>query len=173
MVYLQNNVVIINGVAILSTNGWWTYEFDSVDDIDQSVEWYANYVGVHRDHALGLRTRAMSDAAYLMNGVKKLQTHNDVKRIVVVTHTLPCPEFVAHDPDIVGHWRYNSMGNNFMNLVLDEDTENKISHWVFGHYHKSIDQIKDRVHYISNPRGRGNTPWCQTVYYPKRITVEI
>lgn len=173
VVYLQNNVVIINGVAIISTNGWWTYEFDSVDDMDQSIDWYANYVGVHRDRAVDIRMRAMNDTAYLINGVRRLQTHRDVRRIVIVTHTLPCPEFVAHDPDIAGTWRYNSMGNNFMELVLEEDTEHKIQNWVFGHYHKSVNQVRDGVHYASNPRGRGNTPWCQTVYYPQRITVEI
>ena len=30
------------------------------------------------------------------------------------------------------------MGNPHMQLVIDEDTENKIHTWCFGHYHKSV-----------------------------------
>ena len=58
-----------------------------------------------------------------------------------------------------------------MLLALKEDIKNKIKVWCFGHYHKPVDQYLNNIRYTSNPRGRGNTPWCQSVYYPKRITV--
>ena len=33
VVFLQDNCVIVNGVAIVGTNGWWTYDLDpSIDD---------------------------------------------------------------------------------------------------------------------------------------------
>jgi hypothetical protein len=32
VVYLQDNVVVINGVAILGTNGWWGFDFDNTID---------------------------------------------------------------------------------------------------------------------------------------------
>jgi predicted phosphodiesterase len=59
-----------------------------------------------------------------------------------------------------------------MDLVFDEDTERKIKVWCFGHYHRPTDSTKDGVRYVSNPRGRGNTPYSQAAYYPKRITVK-
>lgn len=173
VVYMQNNVVITNGVALLATNGWWTYEFDPATDPEQSIEWYKNYVGVTREQALVIKDHAMHDAAYLIKSVRKLQTHQDVKRIVLLTHTLPDPLFVAHDPDIAGTWRYNSMGNHLINQALDQDSEHKIHNWVFGHYHRPVDQTVNGIKYASNPRGRGDTPWCQPVYYPKKITVEF
>jgi hypothetical protein len=171
VVYMQNNLVITNGVALLAVNGWWTYDFDSATNMDQSVNWYKDYVGISKDRAFEMRDRAIDDAAYLIKSVRKLQTHQDVKRIVIITHTLPCPEFVAHDLDIAGTWRYNSMGNTFMSMVLENDTEHKIQNWVFGHYHKPCDQITNGVQYNSNPRGRGDTPWCQPAYNPKKINV--
>jgi predicted phosphodiesterase len=173
VIYMQNNVVITNGVALLATNGWWTYEFDPATDVDQSIEWYRNYVGISRQQALVIKDHAMHDAAYLIKSVRRLQTHQDVKRIVLLTHTLPDPAFVAHDPDIAGTWRYNSMGNQLVQQVLDQDSEHKIRNWVFGHYHRPVDQTVDDIKYVSNPRGRGDTPWCQTAYYPKKITVEF
>jgi predicted phosphodiesterase len=38
VVYLQNNVVIINGVAIIATNGWWSYDFDPNVDYEQTLQ---------------------------------------------------------------------------------------------------------------------------------------
>lgn len=32
VVYMQNNCVIINGVAIIATNGWWSYDFHTKFD---------------------------------------------------------------------------------------------------------------------------------------------
>ena len=173
VVYMQNNVVITNGVALLAANAWWTYEFDPGTDAEQSLDWYRDYVGISREEAHAMRDRAINDATYLVKSVRRLQTHQDVKRIVILTHTLPDPAFVAHDPDIAGSWRYNSMGNHLVQQVLDVDSEHKIHNWVFGHYHRPIDQVSRGVNYASNPRGRGDTSWCQPVYYPKKITVEF
>jgi len=173
VVYMQNNVVITNGVALLAANGWWTYEFDPGSDPVQSLEWYRNYVGITRDQALTVKDHAFHDAAYLMKSVRKLQTHQDVKRIVLLTHTLPDPKFVAHDPDIAGTWRYNNLGNHLIRSILEEDSEHKIQNWVFGHYHRPVHQFDNGIEYVSNPRGRGDTPWCQPVYYPKKITVDF
>jgi hypothetical protein len=65
------------------------------------------------------------------------------------------------------------MGNSQITRCIDEDTENKIKMWCFGHYHRPVDQQLGGIQYLSNPRGRGNTAWSQSVYYPKRIEVKI
>ena len=65
------------------------------------------------------------------------------------------------------------MGNKHLQLVLNEDTENKIHTWCFGHYHKSVDRTLGGIRYVNNCRGRGESEWCQVAYYPKRITVEL
>jgi hypothetical protein len=173
VVYLQNNVVIINGVAIIATNGWWSYDFDPTVDYEQSLQWYIDDSGNNHESARSIVGIAYHDAAYLANAVKRMQTHTDVRKIVVVTHTLPDPELIEHDIDLGGTWRYNCMGNSHMRVALEEDTEHKIHTWCFGHYHLSEDRVHHGVRYVSNPRGRGNTIWSQTAYFPKRIEVEI
>jgi Icc-related predicted phosphoesterase len=173
VVFMQNNVVIINNVALLATNGWWTYDFDPGLDPEQCLEWYRDYVSINREGAHAVSDVAYHDAAYLINSVRKLQTHQEVKKIVLITHTLPNSTLIEHDPDLIDHWRFNSMGNSQIQMALNQDTENKIQHWCFGHYHRPVDQEINGVRYVSNPRGRGQTPWSQPAFFPKRIEVKI
>jgi UDP-2,3-diacylglucosamine pyrophosphatase LpxH len=173
VVYMQDNVVIINGVAILAINGWWTYDFDPRLDYNQSLSWYQDYIKISNSAAASVVGTAYHDAAYLAKSVKKLQTHKEVKSIVIVTHTVPAPWIVSHDIDLVGNWRYNCQGNSFLPMALEEDTENKIKTWCFGHYHRSVDRDFNGIRYVSNPRGKGNTSWSTEFYYPKRIEITI
>ena len=46
VVYLQDNVVVIDGVAILGTNGWWGFDFDLGIDYVSSQEWYREKFGL-------------------------------------------------------------------------------------------------------------------------------
>jgi len=171
LIYLQDNVVIIEGVAVLATNGWWGYDFDPNIDYDLSKNWYTNQVNISEHAANNIQLFALNDTAYLINSVKRLQTHQDVKHIVVVTHTVPLPELISHDPLIVGTERFNVMGNGYMSKVLDADTEGKIHTWCFGHYHSSVDQIINNVRYVNNCFGKLNSVHNKSVYYPKRIVI--
>lgn len=173
VVYLQDNVVIINGVAILATNGWWSYDFDPLQEYNDCQSWYSEYVHSSQSSADAITGMAYHDATYLTNSVRKLQTYKEVKRIAIITHTLPAAWLCNYDPDIAHTPRMGSMGNPHLQQVLHEDTEHKICVWAFGHYHRSVDQNFGGIRYVSNPRGRGNTPWSQSAYYPKRITIEI
>ncbi len=173
VVYLQDNVVIINGVAILGTNAWWTYDFDPAIDQDRSTEFVKHHASIGDLEIRNIEIVAHHDAAYILNSVRKLQTHKEVVAIVLVTHTVPCPWIISHDVDLVDTWRFNSMGNSVIGQAIDQDSENKIKVWCFGHYHKPVDQLHAGIQWISNPRGRGNTPWCQQVYYPRRIEIQI
>jgi predicted phosphodiesterase len=173
VVYMQDNVIIINGVALLATNGWWSYDFNDSLDPDQTMEWYRDRMNITETSALSINSVAYNDAAYMINSVAKLQTHQDVKSIVIISHTVPSPWLIQHDTELTDTWRFNCMGNKHLQLVLNEDTENKIHTWCFGHYHKSVDRTLGGVRYVNNCRGRGDTEWCQVAYYPKRITVEI
>lgn len=171
VVYLQNNVVIVEGVALVATNGWWTYTFNPKLDYEQSVRWFMDYADVSHTVAVEIIERAYHDAAYLHNSVKRLQKHPDIKSIVMITHTVPVPELVNHDVSIVDSYRFNCLGNQHLQVALDEDYENKIKVWCFGHYHLSIDRDLGDIRYVSNPRGRYGSQWYQTAYYPKRIEV--
>jgi UDP-2,3-diacylglucosamine pyrophosphatase LpxH len=171
VVYLQDNVVIINGVAILATNGWWSYDLDVTLEYEQAQQWFRDYTGASQSSADAITGIAYHDAAYMVNSVKKLQTHKEVKKIVIVSHTVPAAWLCNHDIDLNQHPRFNTLGNPQLQTCLDEDTENKICVWAFGHYHRPVDREFGGVKYVSNPRGRGGTPWSQSVYYPKRIVI--
>jgi predicted phosphodiesterase len=173
VVYMQDNVVIINGVAILGTNGWWSYDFDSDIDVDETVNWYAERMRVSVDAAVGINGIAYHDAAYISNSVHKLQIHKEVAAIVMVSHTVPAPWLISHDLDLINTCRFNTLGNSHLQHALSQDTENKIKAWCFGHYHRGVDQDYRGIRWVNNCRGRGNTEWCQQVYYPKRIEIEF
>jgi len=173
VVYLQDNVVVINGVAFLATNGWWCYDFDSNLELDQTVEWYRAKNNISFDAAMSINGVAYHDAAYFINSVSKLQTHQEVKAIVLISHTLPAARLIDHDIELVDTWRFNCMGNRHLEEVLEEDTEHNIKTWCFGHYHKSVDRDFGGIRYVNNCRGRGDTDYCQSTYYPKRIEIDF
>lgn len=173
LVYLQDNVVIINGVAILGTNGWWDWNFQPEIDQEQCQAWFCEHYQAPSIIPEILSNFALSDAKYLHASVKRLQTHQDVKKIVIVTHTVPNSRFVEHDIEIMDSYRANVMGNSLMSQVLSADSERKISHWCFGHYHGSVDTEDQGIRFVNNCRGRGNTMWRQAVYHPLRIEIEF
>ena len=175
VVYLHDNVVVTNGVAILAANGWWTWDFDTTIELEQLHDWFCNGRVLKckpfvPDRILDM---AKSDVIYLYNSIKKLQTHPDVKRIVIVTHTVPGVDLIEHDLSLIGTYRYNIIGNSYMRDILTADTQNKIQHWCMGHYHSNIDQEINGVRYVNNCRGRGDSDYKKSVYYPKRIEVNF
>lgn len=173
--YLQDNVVVIDGVAVIGTNGWWGYDLDESIDRDQCkqhmIDWYARIMPDKTINPEEISDISRRDVAYLVNSVQRLQTHNDVKKIVIVTHTVPGANLIKHDIDLSGTTQFNHMGNRLMHLVHTNDTEKKISHWCFGHYHGTVDQTINGIRFVNNCRGRGDTPYRQDAYFPKRIDV--
>lgn len=171
VVYLQDNVVVIDGVAILGTNGWWGFDFDPTVSYDDSRSWYAEKEDLSEDILESICKMHKTDAQYMLNSVKRLQEHNDVHKIVIATHTVPKPELIMHDPGLLGKLKFNTMGNSLMPWVHTADTDSKIHTWCFGHYHGDVDQIHQDVRYVNNCRGRGDTPYGNHAYYAKRISV--
>ena len=173
VIYLRNNVVVIDGVAFLGTNTWWTFDFDTPEVYDFSKEWFWNQYKVEPESTSQIEAVAMQDASYMCNSVKRLQTHKDVKQIVMITHTVPDPLLLAHDLELEGSHKLNCSGNSHILKSFAEDTENKINTWCFGHYHGDIDSTVEGVRFVNNCRGRGNTEWSKSVYHPKKISVTV
>jgi hypothetical protein len=177
VVYLQNNLVVIDGVAILGTNGWWNWEFDLGIDPEQCARWWEEkmqVVGtVDYDTAQSITRMSNTDATYMISSMAKLQTHIDVQHVVAVTHTVPYWELVRHDIDLDGTMRFNTLGNNHMMHTLGADHGNKLQTWCFGHYHGSVDQNRHDIRFVNNCRGRHGTDWCRHVYHPLRIEIDI
>jgi predicted phosphodiesterase len=172
VVYLQDNVIVIDGVAILGTNGWWGFDFDLSVDAEAAAEWYKDKFELSSSAVRSISKMATTDSLYMGTSIKRLQTHRDVKKIVMVTHTVPDPALIAHDIGLEGQLRMNTMGNRLMMQALALDTEHKIDTWCFGHYHGSVDQVRSGVRFVNNCKGRGDTKYSQHVYYPRRIVID-
>ena len=175
VVYLQDNVVVINGVAILGTNGWWGFDFGRTVDATQSAQWFQQkWQGQASGHALQqITAQSTNDALYMYHSVKRLQTHGDVRYIVMVTHTVPVPQLIQHDIELADTHRFNCMGNSSMDLCLEVDVQRKIHTWCFGHYHMPVDQTLQGVRFVNNCRGRGDSPYRQWAYQPRRIEIDV
>ena len=172
VVFMREHVVVVDGVAIIGTNGWWSYDFDLNIDSDLAKVWFQDVYQINKTAVDNVASAAYNDAAYLIQSVKKLQTHPDIRSIVVVSHTVPAPWLVEHDIALSSSMRFNTTGNPHLELALNEDTEHKIHTWCFGHYHQPVDRIANGIRYTNNCRGRGDTEWCQRPYYPKRIEIK-
>ena len=173
VVYLQDNVVIVDGVAILGTNGWWGFDFDLGINAEQAAEWCQEKYQLSEHATKGMARMSNTDATYMISSVSRLQSHKEVRKIVMVTHTVPDPALIAHDIDLDGSMRFNTMGNRVMMQAIAADTENKIHTWCFGHYHGSVDQTRSGIRFVNNCRGRGDTLYSKHVYYPQRIVIDF
>lgn len=173
VVYLQDNVIVIDGVAVLGTNGWWGFDFDLAIDSETSVDWCKQKFSITDTAVNSISQMATNDSMYMNSSIKRLQTHKDVKKIVMVTHTVPDPALIAHDIGLSNNVAMNVMGNRYMMQALAQDTEHKIHTWCFGHYHGSIDQIRSGIRFVNNCRGRADTMYAQHVYHPRRIVIKL
>lgn len=173
VVFLHENVAVVNGLAILGTNGWFTWDLDPNIQPEDCQRWYLERINCASTTPSFISAFAQADAAYLKNSIQRLQTHQDIKKILVVTHTVPHRCLVDHDLDLIDTYRFNCIGNSRMLDTLTVDTERKIDTWAFGHYHGDVDRIIDGVRFVNNCRGRGDTPWKKSVYYPKRLVFEF
>lgn len=138
---LFHNVVIINGVAILGATGWTGELSESFSDI-QVVE------------------AAHHDLIYLHKSLAKLQKHLDVKSIIIVTSGVPSKTlYFKEEPTIVNHQLP-------LVSILGNDTENKVTNWLFGNYKKVVDTTIEGIRYTNNPY-YGVRP-----YWAKRINIQ-
>lgn len=134
---LYQHVVVIDNIAIIGANGW---NADNPDDID---------------HAL-IKDR-LDDIAYLNKSIATLQTHLDVKKIVIVTACIPKRQlYFGKIPDHVEDHLYPE-------YCLTSDTEMKVTHWIFGGVETFTDTVIGAVRYINNPY------YNKRPYWPKRI----
>lgn len=141
---LHHHVVIIDGIAVLGTNGWegTTEDIGTVLVTDREENKY-------------------EDISYLSKSVEKLQRHLDVKRILIVTNAVPKNDLYFGELPAYADDQIN------LDYCLTNDTEFKITHWMFGSYEKSVDTTIDGIHYINNPY------YHQRPYWAKRITIKI
>ncbi len=164
VVYCHNMICVINETAIISANGWWSFDWDDSFD-DEQIQQHFAYTW-HHHNMMNFLHYSLSDARYLRAGIEKLQAHEDINEIIVVTNTVPHKKLIEHDTKYSDNVAVNFLGNSMITDCLESDHLGKVSTWCFGNYPHAIDTEIDGVRYVSNPRGLQDQPWTKAVYYP-------
>jgi predicted phosphohydrolase len=138
--YLHNHVVIIDGIAIVGTNGWYNLTFDKILLSAEELE-----------------IERYEDIGYLGSSIERLQLHLDVKKIVIVSHSVPSEAlFFGEEPDEI----YTIPQ---LKLSLIKDLEAKVTHWIYGDYDKTVDTVIDGINYINNSYYNRNPYWAKRI----------
>lgn len=143
------------GTLFLGCVGW--YNWDACPEYDKYTEMQFWKDGSNDSRMIQYDSgypdvMAHRDADWLRMEVAKAQDRDDVKRIVILTHTCPRPEFLVPS----GHpwYRLNgSYANTHMMDVPESDTKKKIKVWGYGHSHYRKDVTIDGIRYLNNARG--------------------
>ena len=139
---MHHHVVIVDGIALAGANGWYGNTVPS-DPITEAL------IEQHRNE----------DILYLSNTFERLQKHLDVKKIVLVSNSVPSVElYFKEEPESIK----NKLN---LGLALGFDTENKVSHWIYGTYGQVVDTTINRINYINNAY------YDKKHYWAKRIEV--
>lgn len=140
---LYNNVIVVDGVALLGSNGWGNIE-NTLDSKN-----------------ITMTASKYEDFTYLVSCLGKLQKHLDVKKVVVITSAVPKEELYF------GEVPANVVDQIPLYNILESDTEKKVTHWIFGTYDKPVDTTIDNINYISNSKNQYGP------YHAKRLTISI
>ena len=143
VIYMHNHVVVIEDCAVFGVSGW--YDNRSEND-DPLVE------------IIGQKHR-LSDYDYIKNTLIRLSLHDEIKHVVIVSNNVPsrqlyfgqCPTHIEDRVDFTS--------------ALFRDSEQKVSHWIYGWDKKTADVKIGIVNYINNAY------WGRRPYWPKRIEV--
>jgi len=169
--YLPNKDIIIDDVAFVGANGWWSFDFGVPDmPTERCVKHYQEITGFTDSSLDEQKTVAHRDADYLYDKVASYSGNPHVRSIVIVTHTLPhrsCISWNEYPPDTHFTGLY---GNTRHEEVLEYNHRGKLSHWVFGHNHDQKHFMEGSTKLISNPRGRP-ADYNREIYQPLLIEV--
>ena len=136
---MHHHVVVIDGIAVVGANGWYGNTV-----YDESME---SLLEVHRNE----------DILYLKNTLERLQKHLDVKKVVIVSNSVPSIDlYFGEHPDTI---------DSYLNLsiALLADTENKVSHWMYGTYGKIVDTTINDINYFNNSSFKRNPYWAKRI----------
>lgn len=152
----ENTIYETESLRFIGVNGW--YSFDYFDYLPgENIDFWKNYMNdylciykrgsVHQPLPYKL---AENHSNYIRS---MINSTDDLKKNIVVTHTLPHHDLLIKKPwDHIWERAGGFYLNKYNESVL-EDLGHKISLWHNGHTHKTQDLMIHDVRCICNPRG--------------------
>ena len=171
IVFLNRSAIVIDGIAFIGANGWWTFDFMEPELTREEAYWYFISNNIYSDPFMQeVMQSAREDAQILSEIIAKLTVDDAVMEIIILTHTSPLKEFMDFDNFPNQHpANFSRCGSSYLPGILKFDTNKKIRTWCFGHVHQEFDQVVDGIRYICHPRGRKDDCPENLVYFPKMI----
>jgi hypothetical protein len=143
VVYLHNHVIILNGVAFVGVNGWYGNR-KHLSEIEE-----AEYIDLYKQDEL----------AYLSNTIKQLQGHEEVRKIILVSNSMPSKYLAFNSPNI----NFPDDRNLALSLLFDYGV--MVKSWLFGTNDITVDVEVGSRRFVNNPVVPG------LLYWPKQIAV--
>lgn len=137
---LHNHVVIVDGIAIMGANCW--YPTNQTGNMIVEIE---------------KEIQRSEDMNYLQSTLGRLQLHLDVKKVIVVTNSVPGPDL------FFGEMPEEAKGLLAPQDVLLSDLEDKVVCWAYGTYTKQVDTIIDGINYVSNSYLKREPYWAKRI----------
>ena len=137
---MHHHVVVVDGIALIGANGW-----------------YGNTVSTDLVTDALIEQNRNDDIIYVKNTIERLQKHLDVKKIIIVSNSVPSIDlyFGEHPPSILNELN--------LSIGLLADTESKVSHWLYGTYGKVVDTNINGINYINNSYFKRSNYWAKRI----------
>lgn len=165
---LHNQVLIMNKIAIICVNGWFSFDFNKDFDMVHMHQWMKEQKMINQmEDAMHLMSLGLNDCAYLERTLQKTSLLNTVDEIVIMSSTVPDVDLIKHDSTLQDTPRMNLMGNKYLKKALEKDVKKKVSTWMFGTYPHAVNEIRDGIRWVSNPKADN------FVYNPRPIQVRF
>jgi hypothetical protein len=166
VIFLHENIVVLNNVTLIATNGWTTFDFTLPSNLDYNISYLDSSGLIDEATSNEIFKFGISDQHYLYNSIDTCQTMSEVRNVIIITNAVPIADFVTHDDDLDGTVAGDMIGNSGLVGSLLNDTEGKVTTWLFGRYSGDLDFVLNGIRYVNNP-AQNKDPG---IYYPKVIT---
>lgn len=150
------NACIIDDVAFIGANNWYDFNWGNINSDHCISTWYQEMndsYWANIDHEW-VMNEAIKHNSNIMATVASLNQNNKVRKIVLVTHTVPHTNGIYN-----GHnHKWILLNGCYLNSKAHEAGFGKVVAHCFGHTHKRQMFTVDNVEYICNPRGYQGEP---------------
>ena len=150
VVYLHDNCVIVDKLAFLGANCWWTFDWNPEVEQEQMMQWLEAEWQCRGANLHQIIDRAHEDANYLGASLQKLQQVDQIQEIVMISNTVPLKQIVSNDPAFKNKYDMGIQGSSLIERVLKLDIHKKVRTWCFGHYPYSFDERINGIRYCCN-----------------------